>query len=335
MFQSDSVYGLRLEANGPIPGLVQRQSTTPPDIRIFIGTTPDRSEMPPAVAAKPVFASPDLNERGQPYFIVDELSGGDFYRLSYQDGAEFVVDCAGTRIWVNWPPSLSLEEISSYLFGPVIGWVLRLRGALCLHASAVTVDGAAIAFVGDSGAGKSTLAAGFARRGHAVVADDVVAVFEYSGAPLVVPGYPELRLWPDSASALYATDDSRFESAPENEKLNLNVQQCGHDFQERPLPLSAIYILNDDLPGESASMRSMTQREAMIALVANTHAGRLLGQTAREKEFVLLADLIARVPVRELTRGTDLSKLPELCDAILSDLEERDSLAGLVRAAGA
>ena len=334
LFQADSVYGLCLQADGPVPGLRERPPTTPPDIRIFLGATPHRPEKPPAVKAKPVFSSPDQNERGRPFFVVDELHGGDFYRLSYHDGAEFVVDCAGTRVWIDWPSTLSLADISSYLFGPVIGWILRLRGALCLHASAVTVDGAAVAFVGESGAGKSTLAAAFAQRGHAVVADDVAAIFESCGAPLVVPAYPELRLWPDSASALWGTNDSRFESVPANEKLSLNVQQCGHDFQEKPVPLTAIYILSDESTG-SCNTRQLTKREAMMGLVANTHAGRLLGQAAREKEFALLAELIARVPVRELCRGTDLARLARLCDRILSDLEDRAAAASSVRAVGA
>lgn len=335
VFEATSVYGLCLQANGPIPGFMKTHPTATPDIQIFIGTTPEQLKIRPAAEAKPVFATPDLNEHGLPFFVVDEFSGGDFYRLSYHDGAEFVVDYAGTRIWVNWTPTQSLDEVSSYLFGPVIGWVLRLRGALCLHASAVAVKGSAVAFVGESGAGKSTLAATFARRGYTVVTDDVVAIFVSSGSLLVEPSYPELWLWPDSASALNAADDSVFDSQHANDKLRLNLRKCGRSFQKKPLPLKAVYVLNCSDAANRSAVQALTQRQTMMSLIANTHAGRLLDQARRKQEFGFLADLIARVPVCELFRGTDLAQLDELCDEILSHLENQSGYATSVSAVGA
>ena len=48
--------------------------------------------------------------------------------------------------------------------GPVFAFVLRLRGAVTFHASAVRI-GDAVAFLGPQGAGKSTTAAALALRG--------------------------------------------------------------------------------------------------------------------------------------------------------------------------
>src|ERR1700730_12146581 len=59
---------------------------------------------------------------------------------------------------VHWPGNSSLENALSYLFGPIIGLLLLLRGAVCLHASAVSIGDRAIVFVGSEGAGESTSA---------------------------------------------------------------------------------------------------------------------------------------------------------------------------------
>ena len=45
-----------------------------------------------------------------------------------------------------------------------------------LHATAVVVDGEAVAFLGDCGYGKSTLGAAFLARGFPLLTDDVLAL---------------------------------------------------------------------------------------------------------------------------------------------------------------
>jgi hypothetical protein len=46
-----------------------------------------------------------------------------------------------------------------WVLGPAMGVLLQQRGVLVLHASAVTMDGGVVAFLGHSGWGKSTMAA--------------------------------------------------------------------------------------------------------------------------------------------------------------------------------
>src|SRR6185436_17962029 len=66
--------------------------------------------------------------------------------------------------------------VGFHLVRSVTGAVLQQRGLLPLHASALLLGAGAIALLGPSRAGKSTLAAALARRGHPVLADDVVPV---------------------------------------------------------------------------------------------------------------------------------------------------------------
>src|SRR5262249_29214347 len=135
---------------------------------------------------------------GKPALIFSKLHGGRFYRFSYADKTEFVVDQTGREIWTTWPAPLTLEDNATYLLGPVMRFVLLLRGMVCLHASSVVIDGKAFALLGPAGAGKSTTAAAFAERGFSILAEDVVTLDDRGDSFYVRPAYPCIRLWPAS-----------------------------------------------------------------------------------------------------------------------------------------
>src|SRR5262249_22301883 len=123
----------------------------------------------------------------------------------FSDGvarAEFFVGAGGRRIRARLAGTTS-RELSQLVVGPVLGCAWRRRGLVCRHAGAVSVTGAAGAFVGSRGAGKPTTVAALLRLGHAAVTDDL-AVLERSsaGSFAVHAGPPRLRLMPDAAAAL-------------------------------------------------------------------------------------------------------------------------------------
>ena len=108
----------------------------------------------------------------------------------------------GSEVWADGPENYALEDTATYLVGPVMGFVLRLRGSLPLHACSVAIGDKAIALMGPQGAGKSTAAAAFARLGYSVISEDVTALSESGGRYMVQPGYTRVNLWPESAEAL-------------------------------------------------------------------------------------------------------------------------------------
>src|SRR6185437_8241442 len=77
--------------------------------------------------------------------------------------------------------------------GPVQAILWHQRGLLPLHASAISVNGKAVALAGPSGVGKSTLAAALVGN-HAVLADDI-CIIDPSDRPTMLPSTPRLRLW--------------------------------------------------------------------------------------------------------------------------------------------
>jgi energy-coupling factor transporter ATP-binding protein EcfA2 len=202
----------------------------------------------------------------------------------------------------------------------VLGFVLRLRGSTGLHASAVAVDGQALVLVGEAGAGKSTTAAAFAQLGFPVISDDIVALSDNGRSLIVQPGYPRVRLWPESVNALYGVADALPRLTPSWNKRYLDLTQTGYHFQQRPLPLAAVYILGERIPRPGAPfVTAMRSHPGLIALVANTYANRLLDTTMRSQEFELLSRLVNRVPLRRINPHADPARLAKLCDVIVDD----------------
>lgn len=93
--------------------------------------------------------SPRHDESGQPILRVWTLHDS-FFKLEYSDATQFLINRSGTAICATWPNTLTLEDTAIYPEGPVLGFVLRLRGVVCLHSSAVAIGGRAIALVGEA-----------------------------------------------------------------------------------------------------------------------------------------------------------------------------------------
>jgi hypothetical protein len=202
----------------------------------------------------------------------------------------------------------------------VFGFVLGLRGVCCLHASVVVVDGWAVALLGSAGAGKSTTAAAFARQGYPVLSDDVAALLVRQGRFFVQPAYPHLRLWPNSVATLYGSPDALPTLTPTWEKCRLDLTGQGYHFQEQPTQLAAVYALDERRDEPVAPyVEAFSGRAALLRLLGNTYASRLLYPPARNREFELLGRLARTVPLRRVFPHADPRRLAGLCDVIRED----------------
>ena len=186
------------------------------------------------------------SECGEPALRVFRVRDGEYYRFRYADETEFVIDKAGSEVWAAWREPLTLEDTTTYLLGPVMGFVMLLRGVVCLHASAVAIGDEAIALLGPAGSGKSTTAAAFAERGYSVLAEDVVTLDDRGDHFLVRPGYPCIRLWPAAVKALYGSETHL-------PKLTPNWDKCYLDLK-RQLSAGAV-AARGDLSSRRATLR--------------------------------------------------------------------------------
>lgn len=325
-----SAYGLCLCADLPLPGLALLDSVPCVDVKVWLDGKPAWLDELTHGVPEVFQTSPSRNERDEPVLTVWKLAGGDYFQLHYADGTEFVVDRFGKRIWAQWPSALTLEDTVTYLVGPVLGFVLRLRGVICLHASAVAVDELAIALLGIAGAGKSTTAAAFALQGYPVLSDDVSALEERGDAFQVQSGCPRVGLWPDAASALFGSTNDLPLLTPNWGKRYLALEENGRRFQRQPLPLTAIYVLSGrEKDRTSPVIESEPAASRLMTLVSNSYVNLLLDREMRAREFQSLSRVLDRVPLRRVTSSDDPARLPELCQAILTDFQALRAAAPL------
>jgi energy-coupling factor transporter ATP-binding protein EcfA2 len=323
-------FGIRLGANVSIPGLTEESAESAADVWVQFGSMPAgvRNNLP---SKSQSLAKREDGENGRPEPL--SLPGhGRGFRLRYDDGTVFVVDTGGTRVWATWQRPLTLEDTAVYLLGPVLAFVLRLRGTTCLHASAISVGGRTVALVGPSGAGKSTTAAAFAARGFAVLTDDMLALDEQCESVIAHPGYPRLRLWPDAARILGQACPVLPRLTPNWDKRYLDLRSNGCKFEQMPRSLAAIYLLDARSDNwEMPFVESMTASAALFSLLGNVRGDSHSSKNSRRREFDMLAQVVRQVPVRRIVRGTKPHPPAELCELILEDFRVSAKLANSVR----
>ena len=316
-----SVFGLFLHSNLALPGITPICSPgVSPDIELRLGISP-HSELELSTDEEELRdVSPCTNESGEPVRRMWRAAEGAFLRIAYLDGPQFWLDHKCENLWVTWSETSSLEDALTYLLGPVLGILLRLRGVTCLHASAVALGDYGVALVGWAGAGKSTTAAAFARQGVGILSDDIVALAEKKVGFHVLPAYPHLCLWPNSVKVLYGSPEALPRFVPDWEKRRLALGGSGPRFEDRPLPLGAIYVLGERRPEPAPYVEKIGAQDALVSLVANTYANNILDRELRASEFDLLGRLVSTVPVRRVYPHSDASRLEELCKVIQEDL---------------
>ncbi len=327
------VYGLEVHSNQEIPGLVAvcEANHPQPEVRVHLGCLPVWLEQPAAknLEQREWYVSGHITENGKPALRIWQILGApsSYFWLQYSDGTEFVLDRYGSEIWAIWSDELTVEDTATYLLGPILGWVLRLRGSTCLHASGVVVENRVLAFLGDAGAGKSTTAAAFAQQGYPILSDDVLALVDREGSFWVQPAYPRVRLWSESVVALYGSVEKLPRIVPSHptwDKRYLDLSQQGYQFQNSPLPLAVIYILHGRREEVGVpKVESPSSSEALISLIANTYGSYLLDKSMRSQEFQLLGRLLKSVTVRQVIPHKNPEYIPQLIETILNDFQSQ------------
>jgi hypothetical protein len=174
---------------------------------------------------------------------LDEVGG---YRFYVRDVGVFELSLDGSRA-VAGPAPDSGWHWRRYLIGQVLPFAALLQGLEVFHASAVEVDGAAIALIGASGIGKSTLALNMHLAGAGFVTDDVMAV-EVSG--------PRVLVHPGLAATKVRQAAAHLISGDLLERLGDPVTENEHEVRYRiqrpdgPLPLGTVCLLE---PAEDGS----------------------------------------------------------------------------------
>jgi hypothetical protein len=122
-------------------------------------------------------------------------------------------------------------------------------------------------------------------------------------------------------------------------RYHLDISRGGYAFQAAPLPLAAVYVVGTrSTSGAAPFVESLPGNQGLMALVANTFAGRVLDRELRAREFDAFSRIAEAVPVRRVTPHEDPRRLSRLCGVVLEDFrrpEQQARVAGLNDRVGA
>ncbi|TGQ65558.1 MAG: serine kinase [Mesorhizobium sp.] len=240
------------------------------------------------------------------------------YMAWHAVGAFLISDAC--RIDVEPAPGTDDALIAFPLLGPVMALLLHQRGLLVLHASAVAISGKGAIFMGDKGAGKSTTASALIRAGHELLTDDVVALdLTDPDAPLIVPGFPQIKLAADAAAAI------SLERAEVRPQVHAAIDKALHRlhgvFSGDTVPAGRIYMLER---GGKADIAPLPRIAALPAIIKFSYVTRF-GRAALTGDFAALhlrqcARLAEHIGVCRLEVPDGLDRIGEAVDRVREDL---------------
>ncbi len=316
-------YGLTLGSGTPVSALQpERTELERYDVMVSLGPEADWVREARRLPSHLVHPRPGEIERDDSPFTLTSYGAGEFFELAYGDEALFFVDGAAKQVWGTCLPPFTSEDLATYLLGPVMGFVLRRRSILALHASAVFIGGQAVALCGESQAGKSTTAAALTLRGIPVLCEDITPFIEKDGKFQVEPGYPRVCLWPDAVEKLFGAPDALPQLTPTWEKFFLPLDGRNAKFEEHRQDIGAVYVFSPRVDeADAPRIETMSFREALLSLVQNTYMNWLLNREQRAAEFDALGKLVMQVPIRRIVPHLDLGRIGALCDLIVADAD--------------
>jgi hypothetical protein len=237
--------------------------------------------------------------------------------VCWKDHFEFLVSGDGRRVSWRKLQNVADEVFFTYFLGQVLSFCLLTRGIEPLHATAIVVNGEALAFLGDSGYGKSTLAATFLGRGYSLLTDDVLVLEFNDENVLAHPSLARIKLTPQSADAVFQQRRSVLMNSLAS-KMIFPLEASQH--MPDPVRLHAIYVL-PEMPSDSqVEIRRLFGRASFLPLVTNTFNNSVITPRRLKQQFAFASRLASSVPVKQLSYPKGLDLLPKIVGAILADL---------------
>jgi hypothetical protein len=319
-------YGITCLSDTPIDGFFPEKASPSFSPNLLVELKPDEPEWVRAarkLPAYPFYHKPPALDSADSSYTFSRLGSEQFFELAYGDGTEFVIEASGERLWGRCQPPHSVDYLATYLRGPVMGFILRQRGVVALHASAISMLGQAIVLCGETQSGKSTTAAALALRGAPVLCDDVTPLRLTGGEFCTEPGYAHVGLWPDAVQKLLGDSDALPRWTPTWEKCFLPLDGKLAEFACHSQSLAVIYLLEPRTNQVRAPrIERVERREGLLHLVQNTYMNWVLDRTQRAAEFDLLSKLVMHVPVHRIVPHRDATHIPAICDLIACDVKE-------------
>jgi hypothetical protein len=235
---------------------------------------------------------------------------------------EYIVSADGRRIACRRFDQATDASFHVYLLGQALSFALVKLGLEPLHATAVVIEGHAVAFLGSSHFGKSTLAASFAAAGHQLLTDDVLVLRPSAqGRMVAFPGPPRIKLYSDVARKLLPRAAAGVPMHGQVPKLILALDR--NACCSSPTPIAALYILGnarDAFRGQACRIDALSTSERFVHLLANTINDSIVDGPRLQRHFKATVTFLNSIPVRRLVYRRDFRKLSEVRAVVCADV---------------
>lgn len=233
----------------------------------------------------------DWSVDGRRWYSCGRSDDGD-YLLRFAGACEFHISADLSDVVVREAEGATTGISEVLTTGAMLAFQLYLRGHPVLHASAVEMNGTALAFVGSSGQGKSTMAALQCSDGAALITDDVLRVDLDGTVPRCHLGATELRLRTGSSADELSGSAAGTRSSVDGRHV-LRLPASARDLP----PLAAMVIPMPDKDGGDLHIERVPPAEALFAVLS---LGRLYGwadTSVVKSHFQLVSELVSVTPV--------------------------------------
>lgn len=236
------------------------------------------------------------------------------YVLRFPELSDFVVPFSNHSIEYYADITTPPESIRHLLLDQVIPRVLGQQGRLVLHASATVLQGddEAIAFVGDSGWGKSTIASSFLEDGARLLTDDCLLIEICDDHVFCIPNYYGVRLFDDSAKAIFA-DKQHTQVSHYSTKKRLRMDHHYGDERSAPIKLAGIFLLDDpakNTGSKQIEVKPITGAADFIKLVGQIFSIDASERSLYETLFKKVGNIVSHgIPIYQLDYPRDYTIL--------------------------
>jgi hypothetical protein len=235
--------------------------------------------------------------------------------VAYEQEATYLVR-AGREIIVDPCPGVESGRLQVRLTGVVMALLLQQRSSLVLHGNAVADGNGVIALIGVARAGKSTLTALLLQYGYTFVTDDVVAVeVRQTERSEILPGFPQMKLWPDTLEHLGWPLEVAPRFWPDWDKRHWSVNGL---IPSEGLKLRQIYVLEE---GDDIAIEPLTGKAAFMMIVQHLyHAGLMTALDPAGCYFRSCIQMVDQVRVCRLRRPKNFRINPDVLRRLADDL---------------
>lgn len=270
---------------------------------------------------RPDYSSIYINDDGKSFSYIYILKNCDVYKIT--GVADFYI--FNDRIVCHLYKKEDYHLVEIQFLGTVLSYWLERQGIPVIHASAVNVNGSAVAFISDNKGGKTSIAASLMQKGYPLITDDILPVEHIGGMIYCRSGYPTMRMWPDEAKNFLGYYEDLPIVHPELTKRRVFVGSNNFgSFHGSKTLLSCLYILerSKTKSNDQIEIKQLSKVESIMELVKHSFISFMVEELNWQPERLgKFSEIVLKVPVKRIVYPSGYENLPAVFNSILKDIE--------------